>query len=453
MTIFEMIKNYADKKPGGLAFIDENHNISYRKLWEILQSNRYNLFQKGIHNKIVVYKIGSQVKFAVDFLCLMSANCWIIPVSAELSRQEYKRIVTTYDIDYEIDSSFLELSSLKIKYKNIKVNERECGLFHLTSGTTGEPKLCVRSLKVLKEEGLSYMKMMSLQSSKIISISPIYHSFALGAAYMAGVVSGSTVYLCDKFVPRKIVEVIAIWRANVIIAVPIMIKAISNVSLNKKYEFSNLRLVLVGAGEVEDESRRAFKERFGIFVSSNYGSTETGGVISRITEQPMDSIGKEMDGVEIKIINQNGNAIVDGEEGEVYVKCKYMMSGYLGEETDYFTKDGFFSMGDIMSRDDRGYYYIKGRVKNMINVGGKKVNPKEVEDVLLQYPGIKDCVVYKSMRDNKQEIVKAIIVGIAVDESKLRLYMKENLASYKIPSQIEYKDSIKRNILGKKIKE
>lgn len=106
-----------------------------------------------------------------------------------------------------------------------------------------------------------------------------------------------------------------------------------------------------------------------------------------------------------------------------------------------------------MSRDDRGYYYIKGRVKNMINVGGKKVNPKEVEDVLLQYPGIKDCVVYKSMRDNKQEIVKAIIVGIAVDESKLRLYMKENLASYKIPSQIEYKDSIKRNILGKKIKE
>ena len=189
------------------------------------------------------------------------------------------------------------------------------------------------------------------------------------------------------------------------------------------------------------------------FVSSNYGSTETGGVISRITEQPMNSIGKEMDGVEIKLINQNGNAIVDGEEGEVYVKCKYMMSGYLGEETDYFTKDGFFSMGDIMSRDDRGYYYIKGRVKNMINVGGKKVNPKEVEDVLLQYPGIKDCVVYKSMRDNKQEIVKAIIVGIAVDESKLRLYMKENLASYKIPSQIEYKDSIKRNILGKKIKE
>ena len=190
-----------------------------------------------------------------------------------------------------------------------------------------------------------------------------------------------------------------------------------------------------------------------MFVSANYGSTESGGLISRITENPAESIGKEMEGIELKLIRQDGSEAKIGEEGETYVKCKYMMSSYLNGRAEAFDRDGFFPMGDIMIKDADGFYYIRGRVKSLINVGGKKVNPKEVEDILLRYPGIRDCIVCKAIRTGDQEIVKAIIVGEGLSEINIRLYLRKELADYKIPSLIEFVDSIERNRLGKYVKQ
>lgn len=453
MKLFDLISEYAQATPDNVAFVDDSCSITYAHLWQRILANRSFLLEKGFENQAVAYKVKEQLKFAIDFLCLTAAGCWVIPIPSDVSEDTYIRLLKTHNISLEIDSSFLPYDLPNQTYVPFLQNENHCGIYHLTSGSTGDPKLCIRSLDSLKEEGVSYQQMMSLHASKLMSLSPIYHSFALGAAYMAALVSGSAIYVCDKFIPRKAVDIIGTWHAKIIIAVPVMIKAITMVSLLKEYDFSNLSTVLVGAGNVPAEVREAFKERFGIFISSNYGSTETGGLISRLTEDPANSIGMAMDGIEIKLICQDGSESAIGEEGEAHVKCRYMMSGYLGEELSAFDNRGFFPMGDIMTKDAAEFYYIKGRTKNLINIGGKKVNPKEVEDVLLRYLGIRDCMVCKAMRTVDQEIVKAVIVGENLDETDIRTYLRQELADYKIPSLIEFTDSIERNALGKIVKQ
>lgn len=453
MKMFELLSQYARRAPDNAAFVDDTRNITYGHLWRLIQSNRCSLIDKGFQNQAVAYKIGSQMKFAIDFLCLMAAGCWVIPISSDVSEDTYKNLMAVHGISLVVDSSFLPEDYSNQAYESFDQDEDSCGIYHLTSGSTGKPKLCVRSLSALKEEGIAYQHLFSLHASKIASLSPIYHSFALGAAYMASLVSGSSVYLFDKFIPRKAVDIISTWQANIVIAVPVMIKAIATVSLVKEYDFSELSIVLVGTGNVPAEIKAAFKERFGVFISSNYGSTETGGFISRLTEEPAESIGKEMEGTELKLVCQDGSETRIGKEGEGYIKCKYMMSTYAGDGAEVFDKNGFFPMGDILTKDSDGFYYVKGRIKNLINIGGKKVNPKEVEDVLLRYPGIRDCIVYKAMRTSEQEIVKAIIAGEGLAETNIRTYLRQELADYKIPSLIEFVDKIDRNTIGKIVRQ
>lgn len=449
MELFELIYKHSLLNPERVAFVDDTQKVTYRHLWEKIQANRRYLIEKGFQNQVVVYKVDSQLKFAVDFLCLAAAGCWIIPITRDVSVGTYKKLMFDHGITLEIDSNGLLGDWLCQKDEQFSLDEEHCGIYHLTSGSTGEPKICVRSLRALRYEGIAYRKSLSLQAAKIVSLSPIYHSFAFGAAYITSLISGSSVYLMDKFIPRKAVDVIGMWKANVVIAVPIMIKAITTVSLLKQYNFSDLSIVLVGTGIVPTEIRTAFKERFGVFLSSNYGSTETGGLIIRLTENPAESIGREMDGVEIKLVCKESSLDMDKEEGEIYVRSKCMMSRYLNNEKNVFDEDGFFPMGDILKKDNQGFYYVKGRIKNLINIGGKKVNPKEVEEVLLRFPGIKDCIVCREMRTDSQEIVKAIIVGDNLDKTKLREYLRHELADYKIPSLIEEVKNIHRNEMGK----
>ncbi len=453
MRLFELLNKYVHEDSEHIVFTDITRSITNGQLWQFIHNNRKYLLEKGFHNQVVAYRIGSQIKFAMDFLSLMAAGCWVIPISSDVSEETYDKLMEKYKIFLTIDSYFLPEDYCGSTYKLFNQDEENCGIYHLTSGSTGEPKLCIRSLRALKEEGISYQRLFSLQSLKIVSLAPIYHSFSFGAAYMTALVSDSSIYLFDKFIPRRVVDVIGKWKANVVIAVPVMIKAVATVSLLEKYDFSKLSIVLVGTGMVPEEIRKIFKKRFGVYVSSNYGSTETGGIISRLTEEPAESIGKEMLGVEIKIIRKDGSEAEIGEEGEAYVKCKYMMDTYLGDETKSSYKDKFLPMGDLMIKDYQGLYYITGRIKNIINIGGKKVNPKEVEGVLLRYSGIKDCIVCKAIRTNNREIVKAVIVGEGLSKESIRKYLKKNLAEYKIPSLIEFVDSIERNELGKIVKE
>lgn len=453
MTLFDIIEHNATEKPENIALMDENETISYKQLYTYIKSNQRILNMNGYTSgQKVILQTKSQLDFALAFLSLLSVECWIIPVSNDISPSELQGVID-FTGAVVLPCEILKLlkstgSSDNDNYK--KPSEDKTGIYHLTSGTTGMPKLCIRTLECLVAEGVSYYKTFGIKmDDKILSISPLYHSYAMGAALMASMVSGGCLFTINSFVPRMVLRLIQKHKITILILVPAMASMICKTFITETFDLSSLRIALVGAGAITEEVYNNFREKYGVTLLSNYGSTETGGIVSRLEPLPYSSIGKPMYGVEIKLCNDKGEDVALGEEGELWVRCGGMLKGYFGKEPLLLDEQGFFPMGDIAVKDEQGYLYIKGRKKLIIKVGGKKVNPYEVEEVLLGFQGIKECVVVGLRKPNGEERVKAIIVGDNVKEEDLRKYCSERLSKHKIPSVIEFRESIPKNKLGK----
>lgn len=453
MNFFDNIEKYAIANPEKIALVDDKTILTYEQLFSCLKYNQRLLKRYGtVSGEKIILKIQRQLDFTIAFLSLLSVESWIIPIPIDITQQELQKIVDftgakiiPNDI-FEIKQCFdINTSTVFVKPEGDKT-----GIYHLTSGTTGTPKLCIRTLEGLILEGLSFKRTFSINcDDKIFSVSPLYHSYALGAALVTAFVSGACLFTVDNFIPRKVLKIIDENKISILIAIPIMVKALCNTYSDHIYDLSSLRVALVGAGAISKEVYNNFKERYGITLLSNYGSTETGGIVSRLEPLPFTTIGKPMVDVEIKLCNEQGERVALGEEGEVWVKCESMLKGYFGEEEIFLDKQGFFPMGDIAVQDIDNYLYIKGRKKMMINVAGKKVNPFEVEEILLGFPGVKECVVVGSNKQNGEEYVKAIIVAHDIKENDLRRYCVNKLSEYKIPLVIEFKESLPKNELGK----
>ena len=184
-------------------------------------------------------------------------------------------------------------------------------------------------------------------------------------------------------------------------------------------------------------------------MSGNYGSTETGGLASRVFSENYESVGKPMPGVEIQIRSKAGTVLEHGQEGEIYVKSPAMFSGYFGEPASMFDENGYFKMGDIGKKDREGYVYILGRSKHLIKIGGKTVNPKEIEAVIMKHDKIADCVVVGKTDEKNIEYMKDYIAAEDISMEEARLYLTQNLNSHQIPRVIEIVKSIQRNAVGK----
>lgn len=446
--MFNKLYEYSLNKTNTIAIETTNYAITYGQLYKLICRNRRHLMNKGVFKKTVVYKVKNQAAFICNMLSLLSAECWVVPVPPDVNPRFPSALQNAIliDSDFFIESNENDESDEGL----LEANDQLCGIYHMTSGSTGYVKFCKRSLRALMLEGFAYQKLFSLNESRILSMAPIYHSFALGAAAFSSLVSGSQLKLVEKFIPRKMVSIITTWNANIVIGVPLMIDAIARVSIDTTVSFPSLKAILSGTGNVTKEVQDLVKRRFGIHVSVNYGSTETGGILSRLSEEPHDSIGKEMSGVEIKIIHKEGRESKINEDGEAYVKSPYMMSEYAYEKNPFI--DGYFPMGDILKKDESGYYYIIGRIKNFIDIGGRKVNPLIIQEKILEYPGTKDCVVSKGIRKNGSIFIQAIVEGESINVDDIRRYLSLTLDPYQIPSSIKVVNKLKRNTVGKYIK-
>ncbi len=453
MKLFDCIEEYALKNPESLAFMSDDISITYGVLYNYLKYNQAALKRMGYKSgETVILKEGGQLEFAVVFLSLLSLGCWVVPVTADMAGNELERIAVCTKAKIYPDK-FMDFSGNYHEYKNIpfiKPKEDSGGIYHLSSGTTSDSKLCIRTIRALLTEGLSYKKTLSIGNKDIIlSGSPLCHSYALGAALMAALASGACFYAIDRFIPRKILGIVQKNRITILILVPILAGTLVKTYSEHAFDVSSLNVVLVGAGAITEEIYNGFKEKYGICLMSNYGSTETGGIISRLEPQPYKSIGKPMHGVQIKLKQEDTECTKPGEEGEVWVKCDAMLAGYLGVDETLFDEQGFFPMGDIAYFDADHNLYLVGRKKLFVSVGSRKVNPYEVEQLILTFPGVSECAVLGIRKKNGEEAVKALIVGEKIKKSDLRKYCLTKVSDYKVPSIIEFVSSIPKNDIGK----
>jgi long-chain acyl-CoA synthetase len=211
--------------------------------------------------------------------------------------------------------------------------------------------------------------------------------------------------------------------------------------------------IRASAAGVPTRIRHAVEQRYGVPIVSCYSSTEGGITFEPPRHAPRGGIGLPVRGVSARIIDEQGHDLPSGAIGELLIQTPNMMLGYLNnpEATAAAIRDGWLYTGDFARRDDEGFYYIEGRRALRINVGGFKVNPEEVEAVLLDHPGVREVAVTALADDARGEVVQAFVVpnDIELTVGALQQFCRPRLARYKIPRLITFRDALPRSPLGK----
>lgn len=447
------IEQYNQGQENGAVLMNTAYKVTYGKLAGYIAYRQEELRKLYKPGDKVILRVKSQMAFAIDFLCFVSIGCWVLPVPWDMKKEEWMDLknMTAGDILESNEDTIKQCIAVRdSNRKEVRWNDRDGGILHMTSGTTGKTKLCIRDFKSLLAEGKSYIQCFGIhQQDRILSACPITHSFAFGGAYLPALISGADIYVVEQFVPRKVLKTICEEKMTIVLMVPVIADAVAAVDRNNKYDISSMRIALIGAGKTYDRLFNNYKEKYNIILSGNYGSTETGGLASRVSGENYASVGKPMPGVEIQIRSKDGMLLECGQEGEIYVKSPAMFSGYFGESASMFDENGYFRMGDIGKIDEEGYVYILGRSKHLIKIGGKTVNPKEIESVIMKHTKITDCVIVGKTDEKNIEYMKAYIAAEDISIEEVRLYLSQHLSSSQIPRVIEIVKSIKKNAIGK----
>jgi long-chain acyl-CoA synthetase len=281
----------------------------------------------------------------------------------------------------------------------------------------------------------------------------------MGCCLLAAARTGSTLVLMEDATPfilkrDSVLQALESERATVFPAVPFTFRLLAEAPGSA--DLSALRLCVSASIALPRATFEAFKQRFGVSIRQMYGCTEAGAVTLNADEDPAanpTSVGQPLEGIELSIVDDEGNRLDAGRIGEVVIKSAAMAAGYGGMEelnARVFTDAGYRS-GDRGRLDDEGRLFITGRTKLLIDAPGDKVDPIEVEDVLAVHPKVAEVVVVGVASDVAgEERIKAVVVAERpAEERELIRYCRERLADYKVPHLVEFRDEIPRNSAGK----
>jgi long-chain acyl-CoA synthetase len=332
-------------------------------------------------------------------------------------------------------------------------------LYQFSSGSTGRPKRVVRTHRqVLAEAGL-YKSLGLTPEDRIFAAVPMFSSWGMGSCLLAAAAAGATLVILDDPHPfllrrRRALELLEQERVTVFPGVPFFFRLLAEAP--GAADLSSLRLCFSAGTALPRPVFEAFGERFGVLVRQLYGSTETAMICANMSEDPVatfDSVGAPVAGVSVEIVDDDGARLPAGEVGEVSVTSPAASDGYADadEESMRAFREGSYRPGDLGRVDEEGRLYLEGRIKLLIEVGGYKVDPIEVQDVIITHPAVADAIVVGSAGDSDgEETVKAVVVPAAhCEERELIAFCRERLASFKVPRIVEFRDEIPTSPLGK----
>jgi long-chain acyl-CoA synthetase len=330
-----------------------------------------------------------------------------------------------------------------------------------TSGTTGQPKGAELSNANLSRNAEASRGLFGLGSDAVVlGALPLFHTFGQTCGMNATLGGGGTLTLIPRFDPAKALEIIQRDEVNVFQGVPTMYGAMLHLDGREDYDVSTLKVCASGGSAMPVELMRGFEEAFGCKVLEGYGLSESSPVASfnhPDRERKPGSIGTPIEGVEMKIVDDDGNEVDQGDVGEIVIKGHNVMNGYWkrDEATAETIVDGWLHTGDIGKIDEDGYFFIVDRKKEMIIRGGYNVYPREIEEVLYEHPDVREAAVLGIPSDEYGEEVAAAVAlkdGASTSPDELRSYVKEQVAGYKYPRKVWLVDELPKGPTGKILK-
>lgn len=333
-----------------------------------------------------------------------------------------------------------------------------------TSGTTGRPKGAELTHSNLLLNAISMSDLMDCKTEDVILIVlPLFHIFGMTVSMNAGIYKSCTNILLSRFDAENSFRMMEKHKVSIFAGVPTMYWGLLNCS-NPQFDYSNiaksLKLCVSGGASLPVRVLEDFEKRFHVPIIESYGMSEGSPVVTfnqlKIGRKP-GSIGTPFWGVEIKLVNEEGIEVPVGEKGELLYRGHNVMKGYYKkpEETKKTLRNGWLHSGDMAIKDEDGFYYIVDRMKDMINRGGLKVYPREVEEVMIKHPAISLVAVIGIPDEELGEEVKAYVVlknGETVSVTELINWSKDKMASYKYPRLIEFINALPMSATGKILK-
>jgi long-chain acyl-CoA synthetase len=290
---------------------------------------------------------------------------------------------------------------------------------------------------------------------------PLFHSFGQTCTMNSAVATGATVTMLPRFDPEKALEILERDRATVFQGVPTMYNGMLHAERADSTDTSALRLCMSGGAAMPAELMRAFEQKFGCIILEGYGLSETSPVASfnhPDRERKPGSIGTPIEGVEMKVVDDDGNDVPQGEIGEIVIRGHNIMRGYWDRPeatSEAITGEGWFHSGDMAKVDEDGYFFIVDRKKDLIIRGGYNVYPREVEEVLYEHPAVQEAAVVAVPDEALGEEVGAAVAlkqGERLDADELKAFVKERVAAYKYPRKVWFVEELPKGPTGKVLK-
>ena len=353
---------------------------------------------------------------------------------------------------------------------DVQVDEDDPICIIYTSGTTGVPRGALYTQRRFIEDSRTLVIDKGLQpGDKHVQISPLFH-IAGNTFFRAFLYIGGCNVILKFFDPAATLQVIQDEKATHMNFVPTHLVAMLGLPDLDKYDISSMKFMWYGASPMPLEVLKKGIKVFGPIFAEGYGQSESGPAISHLSkddhnvldrpeeeQKKLMSAGRPDIGVQVRIVDEEGNDVELGEMGEIIVRSKQIMVEYWHkpDDTNVNIRDGWLYTGDMGYYDEQGYIYIADRKKDMIISGGENVYPREVEEVLYRHPAIQEVAVIGIPDPYWVERVHTVVAlkkGASVTADELTAFCKKNLASYKAPKSVEFVDALPKNPAGKILK-
>lgn len=496
----QVVSSYSKKT----ALVYDNFRMSYQELYASVNS-----FSKGLSSisvdqgDCVALFMPNCPEFVISFYAIAKLNGIVLPLNYLFKAEEISYYLDNSDVRVIITDSkradlcFSILTNLNRKVEIIVINKIQSGgkyfydlmlpesaeenksassfagdvLYQYSSGSTGKPKRVCRTQSNLFHEVKNFAETVKVTPiDNILTIVPLYHSHGLGNCMLAAICNGATLVILEQsmqnglpvevpFVFRcpRILELIKAEQITVLPGVPYIFNALTEMPISVQADLSKLRLCCSAGNFLGKDVFDKFFKRFGVPVRQLYGCTEAGAICIELDDEPeanWDSVGAPLSNVEIKVVDEQGSELAHGITGEVVIKSQTLTREYFNmpELNQQTFKDGAFFTGDLGKIDEAGRLFITGRKRILIDTGGRKVEPIEVEDILTKHPKVKEAVVVGVEDAQASEVVKAVIVleeEKVCEEEEMFSHCKDRLAEFKVPQIVEFRDEIPKSPLGK----
>ncbi len=336
---------------------------------------------------------------------------------------------------------------------------RDLALLMYTSGTTGQPKgvmltqanLAANAQAIAAEHQL-------VAADRVLGVLPLYHINAFAVTMLAPLASGGSVAMAPRFSATRFWAQAVDSGCTWINVVPTIISSLLQSVAPPRASTRGIRFCRSASAALPSEHLRGFEDKFGIGVIETMGLTET---VAPSFSNPLDpaqrklgSVGKASGG-EAKVIDEQGQTLPDGSTGEIAIRGPHVMTGYYKNEAataESFTLDGWLRTGDLGHRDADGFFFVSGRIKELIIKGGENIAPREIDEALLKHPAVLDAAAV-GVPDTHygQEILACIVLrqGAQTDEASLRSFCEEHLGRYKTPKHFRFVSDLPRGPSGK----